>query len=664
MTTTAVPLSPLGAVRRRFAGDASDDFFRRLGVGAARCDLGDQGLYLAEELVSWNPWMNDDERRAFAVFVLALLLSNRQGSTRLELDPRGPGAVLIGDVLRAAGLEAELDARRVLAKIKQLIGRFERVIGAPPAVAEPGHRGEPSQPLLADDGAVYPHRLWWLESQLAARLAPRLGVRACSADDERAAVAAAVAGTAALSDEQRRAVAAAVGHELSVITGGPGTGKTATLAALVRALRHLGLADDDIALAAPTGKAANRMTAALGPALGSGIAAQTLHRLLGFQPGGGFRHREGNPVPARAVIIDEASMLDLALTERICRALAPGARLVLVGDPHQLPSVEVGQVLADLLAAAAAGSVSGAVAAAAADGASVAGEAAPWAVRLTRSFRADAGTAGGAAILAAAQAVFDGDARRLVGGADRLGRLRAAAENVDGTGVEILDTTLAGAHAFVDRWWSERAAAVRSLARRDYHRRGGRWAAGDREDLEALLAHHEAARLLAVTRGGDTGARTLSARCHDHMLADLTIESAPEMVPGEPVMFTRNDYDRGLFNGDQGVIAWVVDDDGAKRWRAIFRRGGELVPFPVDALRGGLELAWAMTVHKSQGSELDRIALILPLEDGPLLTRELLYTALTRARTGAALIGRKDLIIAAGARTGARSSGLARRLRP
>jgi exodeoxyribonuclease V alpha subunit len=653
VTAPQIPLSPLGAVRRRFAGDASDDFFRRLGVGAARCDLGDQGLYLAEELVSWNPWMNDDERRAFAVFVLALLLANRQGSTRLELDGRGPAATLVGDVLRAAELERELDAKRVLQRVRKLVGRFDSVIGRAPDA------GDEAQPLVEHDDAIYPHRLWWLEKRLGERLAPRIGVRACTAAEEAAAVAAAVAEVPSLTDEQRAAVAAAVGHELSVITGGPGTGKTATLAALVRALRHAGLADEEIALAAPTGKAANRMTGSLEAALGAAPAAQTIHRLLGFQPGGGFRHGEGNPVPARAVIIDEASMLDLSLTERVCRALAPGARLVLVGDPHQLPSVEAGQVLADLLAASSSSSP-----AVAGPPAVEAPTAAPWAARLTRSFRADAGTTGGAAILAAAEAVHAGEARRLVGRTDRLARLRAAPEHVAGSGVEILDTGLAGIHAFVDRWWGERADAVRPLARRDFHRRAGTWAPGDAAALEELLATHEAARLLAVTRGGDTGARTLSARCHGHMLAELTIESAPEMVPGEPVMFTRNDYDRGLFNGDQGVIAWVVDDDGAKRWRAIFRRGGELVPFPVDALRGGLELSWAMTVHKSQGSELDRIALVLPLEDGPLLTRELLYTALTRARSAAVVVGNKDLLVAAGARTSARSSGLARRLRP
>ena len=104
-------------------------------------------------------------------------------------------------------------------------------------------------------------------------------------------------------------------------------------------------------------------------------------------------------------------------------------------------------------------------------------------------------------------------------------------------------------------------------------------------------------------------------------------------------MHTRNDYGRGLWNGDQGVIVRVIDDDGDQHYRAVFRRGGELVPFPIEALRGGLELAWAMTVHKSQGSELDRVALILPEDDAPIATRELIYTAITRARKLCVLAG-------------------------
>lgn len=653
---TLVPLSPLGAVRRRFSGDATDAFFRSLGVGAARCDLGDQGLYLAEELVQWNSWLGEEDRRAFAVFVLALLLANRQGSTRLELDPRGSGAVLVGDVLRAAGLERELDAKKVLARIARLSSGFDRVIGAPPT-------GDEAQPLLLDDGAVYSHRLWWLEDRLARQLAPRLGARALSCTAEEAAEVAAAAGAAArLSDEQIAAVAAAVGFQLSVITGGPGTGKTATLAAIVDALLRRGLEPVEIALAAPTGKAAFRMsesllaraTAAAGSAtagMTSVPAAQTIHRLLGFQPGGGFRHGEANPVPARAVIVDESSMLDLTLTERLVRALPADCRLVLIGDPHQLPSVDAGQVLADLVTVA---------------GGTAAGGDAPWFARLTRSFRMDAGTSGGGKILRAAAAVQAGEARKLITIGAQLGQARSRPEHVAGVGVELLDVSATDALGLVDHWWRGRHVEIGALAAQSHHRRGGVWTPEAREALDELLARHEASRLLAVTRGGDTGTRALNARCHAHMLAGLLsfgLEGAPELVPGEPVLFTRNDYDRGLFNGDQGVIARVIDDGGEQRWRAVFRRAGELVPFSIDALRGGLEPAWAMTVHKSQGSELDQIALVLPTEDSPLLTRELLYTALTRARTSAVIVGRKDLIPAAGNRTAARSSGLAMRLR-
>ena len=636
-----IPLSPLGAVRRTIAGDDADRFFRLLGIGAARCDLGDQGLYLAEELVAWNPLMTDEDRRAFGVFVLALLLATRQGSTRLPVAPKGAGAQLCDQVLRASGLDRELDARRVLAIVKSQVDSLQGVIGPPP-------HGEESRPLIHDDGCVYPHRLWWLEDRLAGQLAARAGVELAT---EVTAAAAVAEVRGALTDEQAAAAVAAARFALAVITGGPGTGKTATLAAIVRALDRLGIDSDDVALAAPTGKAANRMSEALAAALRDGDPAlaaaapraTTLHRLLGFQPGGGFRHGEANPLPARAVIVDEASMIDLALMERLGRALLPDTRLVLIGDPHQLPSVDAGQVLADLLDAA--------------------GDA-PWAARLTRSFRMDAGTRGGGAVLAAATAVFDGQARRLTAtGADRLAVTRLDPGAIAGLGVERLEADLAATARFVDHWWRERRRAVGDLSGREYRRRGGRWVGDDGDALEALLTRHEASRLLTVTRGGDAGAHAWNARCHGHALAELSTTGAPDFLPGEPVLHTRNDYDRGLFNGDQGVIVRVVDDDGDQKWRAVFRRGGELVPFPIDALRGGLELAWALTVHKSQGSELDQIALLLPQDDTPLITRELVYTALTRARHSAILVGPGAILGGGGARKATRSSGLATRLR-
>jgi exodeoxyribonuclease V alpha subunit len=165
-----------------------------------------------------------------------------------------------------------------------------------------------------------------------------------------------------------------------------------------------------------------------------------------------------------------------------------------------------------------------------------------------------------------------------------------------------------------------------------------------------------------VTRGLPTGATAANAHLHGKLLASITTELAPDFLPGEPVMITANDHERGLYNGDQGVVVRVEDDDGAQRWRAVFRRSGELVPLPIDAVRGSLELAWAMTVHKSQGSELERVALILPREDLPLVTRELLYTALTRARRGVIVLGAWAVFERGVARTAARASGLAARI--
>jgi exodeoxyribonuclease V alpha subunit len=125
---------------------------------------------------------------------------------------------------------------------------------------------------------------------------------------------------------------------------------------------------------------------------------------------------------------------------------------------------------------------------------------------------------------------------------------------------------------------------------------------------------------------------------------------------------TGNDYERGLYNGDPGIIVRVADDGGAQRFRAVFRRDGELVPFPLDAVRQSLELAWAITVHKSQGSEWDHVVIVLPDDDLPILTRELVYTALTRARSGAVVVGSPAVLDAAARRRAARHSGLADRV--
>jgi exodeoxyribonuclease V alpha subunit len=192
---------------------------------------------------------------------------------------------------------------------------------------------------------------------------------------------------------------------------------------------------------------------------------------------------------------------------------------------------------------------------------------------------------------------------------------------------------------------------------------GGRIDPAQADELERLWATLARARLLTVTRGMPTGSQALNAYVHGLVLDRMTVSTRPDFVPGEPVMITANDYQRGLFNGDQGIVIRADDGGGQQRFRAIFRVAGNLVPFAIEALRDRLELAWALTVHKSQGSELDALAIVLPDENQPLLTRELLYTGITRARKSAVLCGTKAAIVAAGKRVALRHSGLAGRLR-
>ncbi len=547
---------------------------------------------------------------------------------------------------------------------------LDRVIG----------RGDEYRPLILADSCIYQHRMFWCENQLAARLRGRLVAEDAAAAARRApddsalgeALAAVLArparlGNAAvtLSAEQEQAVRSAVGRRFTVISGGPGTGKTAIVVSMLRVLCRLGEPVDAVALAAPTGKAAHRMGASIRQGLmavpdrdapdeellAGAVEPQTLHRLLGYVPGADrFRHHENNPLRASTIIVDEASMIDLELMERLLRAVPPDARLVLLGDADQLPSVDAGAVLRDLVLA----------------GAQDAG----FALRLTHSYRMDPTNPAGRAILSAANAINRGDGDALLReDSDSPGRLlvRTSPAELGWSGIELLDTAarLAPVHEFVDHWHRTRIAAhpdFQRLASKTYCHDDGRWNAEDIADLAALFSLYEHSRLLTVTRRQDTGSEAINRRLHRRVIAAASVEYSPDFYPGEPVMMRRNDYERGLFNGDQGMVVRVSENGSLQRFRLVFPRGDDFAVFSLDALRMHVELAFAMTVHKSQGSEFDEVALLLPTEEIPLATREMLYTGVTRARRAVVLVGAPALVAAAAARPGERFSGLAEKL--
>jgi exodeoxyribonuclease V alpha subunit len=417
------------------------------------------------------------------------------------------------------------------------------------------------------------------------------------------------------------------------------------------------VAPREIALAAPTGKAAQRLTWSVTGGLGALRspapadrrlaeelpAARTLHRLLGFHPASGrFRHHPQFPIPARVVIVDEASMVDLALMERLVRALAPETRLVLFGDADQLPSVEAGAVLRDLAAC---------------------GEEAGFACRLARSFRMDPSDPDGRSILVAAQAVREGRAAEVL--APELARAEPRA--LGHRGLERIDRAPdpAALADLVDAWYEAHIAKggrTAERARRVYRFEGGAPAADSAEDLAALVSTYERSRVLAVTRRQPGGADSLNHLFHRRAAAEIGAVER-DLSPGEPVVVRENDYARGLFNGDSGVVVRVQDAGHPPELRAVFAQPDGWLTFPVASLRPHLERAFATTVHQSQGSEHDHVAVVLPPTDIPLLSRELIYTALTRARRSVALFGSPEVLRAGIERQVRRFSGLAAGLR-
>ena len=602
---------------------------------ARAADVAEETLHLVDEAAAW---VDAPLRRAFALVVLALEEARAAGSTRLPLGR-------LPEELARLGFDeaARRDASDLL-----------RDPASHPALgALFGVPGD-YKPFILDDGCLYAHRDWRLEERLARTLAARFAAPALAPAPTAAALAAAAPAGRAFNAEQREALLAALTRPLTLVTGGPGTGKTALLAGIVRALRHgdLGLAVADIALAAPTGRAANRIAESLGALGGEAPEPRTLHRLLGFRGGraaaraGEFRHHENHPLPHRAVLVDEASMIDLGLMERLLRALRPDARLVLLGDADQLPSVDAGAVFREL---------------------------APRAIRLVRSLRQDPSAPAGASVLAAARAVHSGDARALQAAP------RARAADLTWEGFELLAPGLdagptAGRRliaAFAEQWIHARVLTLpgyADLAARVYplgEAADGPFDAADSDALLRLARHHQSLRVLAVTR--DAGAVT-SAESLNVLLArraGLALGLPPDdgaPATGTPVMMIRNDYDRGLFNGDQGVVVRAARAGAGPRLHAVFPRAAGLVAFSFDGIAADLRVAYATTVHKAQGAELDHVALVLPERDLPLLSRELLYTALTRARQSVVVVGRGDLLALAAARPLERASGLAARL--
>lgn len=476
-----------------------------------------------------------------------------------------------------------------------------------------------------------------------------------------------------LDSDQKLALGAALCNPLTIISGGPGTGKTSIVLTLLRCLVRSGIAVDRIALAAPTGRAAQRLTDSIRTGLAQlsanadtslrDVTATTLHQLLGYRPTRNLfsRHRE-NPINADVVIIDEVSMVGLVLMSQLLQALPATTRLILLGDKDQLPSVDAGAVLGHLVPDGYANGFTPDLCETLAT--LFPKQAIPPAARsflledrvvvLQTNHRSEG------RIREAAQAINRQDA----GIIERLPiASMAALASLERDGgcrfVEQTHATPNEVRAFVCRW-ADHAYFHSSLNGTTLAKLVGQLRVEDvpsgEPGLVQLFALLDRFRLLTLVRESAWGSEEINRTLDQYLRPRLDGDERTRLFPGAPVLITRNDATRGLFNGDVGIT--LRHPRGGLR--VVFARQDRVIAFPAESLPAH-ELGFALTVHKSQGSEYANVMLVLPPAGGKrLLTKEMIYTGITRAKSLALICSTKPVFKAAIERRIVRDSGVLR----
>lgn len=450
---------------------------------------------------------------------------------------------------------------------------------------------------------------------------------------------------------QKIAAFAALRSHFCVISGGPGTGKTTTVGKILTLANEMaGSSVPEIALAAPTGKAASRLSEAIirwkkslapGPGHVSEDAldnvpetASTLHRLLGAVPNSPyFRHNSDNPLPVDMLVVDEASMVDLALMSKLLQALPSHTRLILLGDRDQLASVEAGAALGDICA----------------------GDIHRFSKTFTESYESATGDAAG----------FEINDRESI--SDHIVQLRKSWRFGPDSGIAVVSRAVNSGALNDSMIKSLKKGPYADIRWRPLVLPGGLSKSfrktivdGYREYLNArdqteIFGAFDKFRILCALREGPAGVVAVNRLVERVLMHERLISPERKWYAGRPVLIKRNNYNLRLFNGDVGIA--LPDPSAENDIRVFFPDGGGTRKFHPYRLPDH-ETVFAMTVHKSQGSEFDKVVLVLPDRDSPVITRELIYTGMTRARNHVEIWGNRDLLRRAALRRVERTSGL------
>ena len=574
-------------------------------------------------------------------------------------------ATASGDICLAldAAAETALAAETVLLEKQDTyeqmrlpsLSQWRQTLFSSPAVGKPGE----NRPLILDDrNRLYLYRYWDYENKLSNSIKTR--IEDDLVDIDASGLRKSIQRLFPEAENQtinwqKIAAIVAVLKRFSVITGGPGSGKTFTIAGILALLLASARGTTPkIFLAAPTGKAAARLAESIKQAgqylpcndnVKNAIPNEvyTIHRLL--KPVAGtpyFHHHIDNPLPADIVVIDEASMVDLALMSKLVQAVAPNARLLLVGDKDQLASVEAGSVLGDIC-----------------DRGVIHGYSKTFFNKIEKLIRTNAADAiplsedkpGLQDCITVLQKSYRFSAHGGIGGLSRTINLGDA------------DASLA----------IIKASSETSISWHDLHSRSGLTYDLTRmivdgygkyltcQDPGSALEEFSHFKILCALKKGPHGVNTINHLAEQVLANEGFIPRTQSLINpwyrGRPVLITRNDYNLGLFNGDIGITLPAPDSSTQELQVYFPGPSGEFRRFPPHALSDH-ETVYAMTVHKSQGSEFDHVVLILPDKDYPLLTRELIYTGLTRARQTVSVWGTESVLRNAIQRKIERTSGL------